>query len=146
MEALRQRLAAVVVGRYCASMARAQLSADLVVDGRVPQALALSPGGRWVALVVAPVGRAGVHPVSDLWVAAVDGTGLPRRLTSGEAYDSAPRWAADSLSIYFLSDRAERGAAQLHRVGLVDGVVEAVTSWAGGRSGHLPLADPDLSW
>ncbi|MFC0527188.1 S9 family peptidase [Phytohabitans kaempferiae] len=125
-------------------MARAQLSAESVVDGRVPQALALSPDGRWVAYVVAPVGRAADHPVSELWVAAVDGAGSPRRLTSGAAHDSAPRWATDSLLIYFLSDRAERGTAQLHRVGLVDGVVEAVTCWAGGISGHLPLADPDL--
>jgi dipeptidyl aminopeptidase/acylaminoacyl peptidase len=125
-------------------VARAQLTAQLVVDGRVPQALALSPNGAWVAYVVAPVGRAGDHPVSELWVAAVDGIGSPRRLTSGEAYVSTPRWAGDSLSIYFLCDRAERGTAQLHRVGLVDGVVQAITRWAGGVSGHLPLADPEL--
>jgi dipeptidyl aminopeptidase/acylaminoacyl peptidase len=137
-------LVAVVVDRYCASVARVQLTAELVVDGRVPRALALSPDGRWVAYVVAPVGRAGVHPVGELWVAATDGTGSPRRLTSGEAHDSAPRWAADSLLVYFLCDRAERGTAQVHRVGLVDGVAEAVTSWSGGVSGHLPLADPDL--
>ncbi|GGM55012.1 hypothetical protein GCM10011608_44950 [Micromonospora sonchi] len=95
--------------------------------------------------MVAPVGRVGDHPVSELWVVAVDGTGSPRRLTSGEAYDSAPRWAGDSLLIYFLSDRAERGTAQLHRVGLVDGVVQAVTCWAGGVSGHLPLTGAGIS-
>ncbi|WP_435823620.1 S9 family peptidase [Micromonospora haikouensis] len=94
--------------------------------------------------MVAPVGRPGDHPVSELWVAAVNETASPRRLTSGEAYDSAPQWAGDSLLIYFLSDRAGRGTAQLHRVGLVDGVVQAVTCWAGGVSGHLPLADPNL--
>ncbi len=137
-------MAAVVVDRYCAWAAGTQLTAELVVDGRVPHALALSPDGKWVAYVVAPVGRAGDHPVSELWVAATDGTGSPRRFTSGEAHDSAPRWAADSLLVYFLSDRVERGRAQLHRVGLVDGVVEAVTSWSSGVSGHLPLADPDL--
>ncbi|MGN9910049.1 S9 family peptidase [Phytohabitans sp. LJ34] len=125
-------------------MDRAQLTAEMVVDGRVPRALALSPDGKWVAYVVAPVGQAGVHPVSELWAAAADGTAPPRRLTSGEAYDSAPRWTGDSTALYFLSDRAERGTAQLHRVGLFDGVVRAVTSWAGGVSGHLPLADPDL--
>lgn len=121
-------------------MARSQLTAELVVDGRVPRALALSPDGKWVAYVVAPVGRAGEHPVGELWVAATDGAGSPRRLASGEA----PRWAADSRLVYFLADRAERGVPQLHRVGLLDGVVEALTSWYGGVSGHLPLADPNL--
>ena len=111
----------------------------MVVDGRIPKALALSPDGRWVAYVVAPVGRAGDHPVSELWVAATDGTGA-RLLALG----AAPRWAADSLTVYLLSDQAVSGTAQVHRVGLVDGVVEAVTSWSGGVSGHLPLADPDL--
>ncbi|MGW4460594.1 S9 family peptidase [Micromonospora sp. NPDC004704] len=125
-------------------MAHTQLTAELVVDGRAPRTPALSPDGRWVAYVVAPGGQAGDHPVSELWVAAADGTGSPRRLTSGEAHDSAPRWAADSVVVYFLSDRAERGTAQVHRVGLVDGVVQALTSWSGGVSGHLPLADPDL--
>ncbi|GAA3951306.1 S9 family peptidase [Actinoplanes auranticolor] len=120
------------------------LTAELIVDGRVPQAVALSPDGRWVAYVVAPAGRAGDHPVSEVWVAATDGTEPPRRLTSGEAHDAAPRWAADSRLIYFLSDRAGRGTAQVHRIALGDGVVEALTSWSGGVSGHLPLAAPDL--
>src|SRR6185503_3974184 len=121
-------------------MARTELTAEMVVDGRVPHAPALSPDGQWVAYVVAPAGRAGDHPAGELWVAATDGTGSPRRLTSDEADESAPRWAADSLLIYFLSDRAERGTAQVHRAGPADGVVESVTSWPGGVSGHLPLA------
>lgn len=91
-----------------------------------------------------PVGQAGDHPVSETWVAATDRTGQPRRLTSGAAHDAAPRWAADSLQAYFLSDRAGRGTAQLHRAGPADGIAEAVTSWSGGVSGHLPSADPGL--
>ncbi|GAA4461512.1 S9 family peptidase [Phytohabitans houttuyneae] len=125
-------------------MDQVKLTAELVVDGRVPQALALSPDGRWVAYVVTPAGRAGDHPVSELWVAAVDANSAPRRLARGEAYDSAPRWSADSRSIYFLSDRAERGTAQLQRAALAGGAVRPLTRWAGGVSGHLPLADPDL--
>ncbi|MGW4939963.1 S9 family peptidase [Actinoplanes sp. NPDC004185] len=125
-------------------MAPTPLTAEMVVDGRVPRAPALSPDGRWVAYVVAPVGRAGDHPAGELWVVAADGTESPRRLTSGEANDAAPRWAADSRLIYFLSDRAERGTAQVCRVGLFDGVAETVTSEPGGVSAHLPLTDPDL--
>ncbi|MEU8236389.1 prolyl oligopeptidase family serine peptidase [Actinoplanes sp. NPDC048967] len=116
----------------------------MVVDGRVPRTVTLSPDGRWVAYVVAPVGRAGDHPIGQLWVAAADGSEPPRRLTSGESNDAAPRWAANSLLIYFLSDRAERGTTQVCRVGLSDGVVQTVTSWPGGVTAHLPLTDPDL--
>ena len=39
--------------RYRAPMTRTQLTAEAVVDGRVPRASALSPDGRWVAYVVA---------------------------------------------------------------------------------------------
>ncbi|WIX98449.1 prolyl oligopeptidase family serine peptidase [Amycolatopsis mongoliensis] len=46
--------------------------------------------------------------------------------------------------MYFLSDRAERGTAQLHRLTLADGVVIALTRWRAGIVDHLPLADPDL--
>ncbi|MEU8606924.1 S9 family peptidase [Actinoplanes sp. NPDC048791] len=116
----------------------------MVVDGRVPRALALSPDGRWIAYVVAPAGRSGDHPISELWVAAADGSEPPRRLTSGESNEAGPRWAADSLTVYFLADRAERGTAQVCRAGLFDGVVETITSWPGGVSAHLPLTDPDL--
>ena len=36
-----------------------ELTAELVVDGEVPSQPAISPDGRWVAYVVAPVGRRG---------------------------------------------------------------------------------------
>ena len=72
-------------------MAHTRLTAEMVVDGRVPRASALSPDGRWVAYVVAPVGRSGDHPIGELWVAAADGSEPPRRLTSGESNDAAPR-------------------------------------------------------
>ena len=39
------------------------------------------------------------------------GPGRRDKSTSGGAHDSAPRWAADSLLVYFLSDRVERGSS-----------------------------------
>ena len=36
-----------------------QLTAELVVDGAVPEQPEISPDGRWVAYVVAPVGQRG---------------------------------------------------------------------------------------
>ena len=95
-----------------------ELTAETVVDRVVPRTPRLSPDGRWVAYVTAPVGRTGSHPVSALWLVPADGSAPPRELVAGEAEHREPRWTADSGAILFLSDRAERGTAQLYRIGL----------------------------
>ncbi|TQF02649.1 S9 family peptidase [Kitasatospora acidiphila] len=121
------------------------LTAELVVDMAAPVAPAISPDGRLVAYgVVANSGRNG-HPHSSVWVAAADGSAAPRRLTDGTARDAAPKWAPDSASLYFTSDREERGTAQLQRI-LPDGdediaEAESLTRWRGGICDHYPLAD-----
>ncbi|KAA2267213.1 S9 family peptidase [Solihabitans fulvus] len=120
------------------------MTGELVVDGDVPATPTLSPDGRWVAFVVASVGRAGDHPVSALWIAAVAGDPSPVALTSGVTADSTPRWAADSATVFFLSDRVERGVPQLHRIPRTGGDAEALTAWRAGIDDHLPLADPNL--
>ena len=123
---------------------RAELSDELVVDGSTPSAPVLSPNGRWVTFVVAPVGQADELPVSALWIARADGSEPPRQLTGGAVQVSSPRWAPDSQWIFFLSDRPERGTAQLQRIRPAGGDVEALTTWKGGISDHHPLAEPDL--
>jgi dipeptidyl aminopeptidase/acylaminoacyl peptidase len=115
------------------------LTAELVVDGAVPREPALSPDGRWVAYVVAPVGRLAERRLSALWVAAADGSSPPRRLTAGTANDSGPRWAPDSASLFFMSDRA--GSPQLHRIRIDGGEAEGLTDWHGDIYDFLPLAD-----
>lgn len=107
------------------------LTAELIVDGRVPGSLALSPDGRWVAYLLTTV----ADPVSELWLAAVDRHEPPRRLTGAGRYRS-PRWAADSRSVFVLAE-------QLVRVDLA-GKSEALTRWEAGITGYHPLADPDL--
>jgi dipeptidyl aminopeptidase/acylaminoacyl peptidase len=121
-----------------------ELSEELVVDGSMPFTPVVSPNGRSVVFVVATVGRADELPVSSLWIAAVDGSVPPRTLAVDGVEDWAPRWAPDSESIFFLSDRSERGTAQLHRIRPGGGDVEALTTWKGGIRDHLPLANPDL--
>jgi dipeptidyl aminopeptidase/acylaminoacyl peptidase len=118
-----------------------KLTAELVVDGHVPSSPALSPDGQWVAFVVAPMGRAGEQRVSQLWLAAVDGGEPPRQWDIPPADLSLPRWAPDSESVFFLSDR---GTAQLHRIGRADNTVRVLTDWASGIDAHRPLADPAL--
>ena len=114
---------------------------QMVVDGAVPLHPVISPDGRWVAYAVTPIGMREKHPAGALWVAAADGSSPPRKLTAGTANDSVPRWAPDSASLFFTSDRMERGTSQLHRISLDGGEAEALTTWKGGISDHLPLGD-----
>ena len=119
-----------------------KLTAELVVDSAAPLQPVISPDGCWVVYVVAPVGRRGERSLSPLWVAAADGSSPPRKLTAGTAMDSGPRWAPDSASLFFLSDRT--GSVQLHRIGLDGREAEALTDWHGEISGAWPLADARL--
>src|ERR1700677_4056328 len=119
-----------------------KLTAESVVDGVVPSQPLISPDGRWVAYVVAPVGRREERRVCAVWVAAVDGSSPPVKLTAGTAADSRPRWAPDSASVFFLSDRA--GSRQLHRIRLDGGEAEVLTDWRGEISDAQPLADDPL--
>ncbi|WP_297541782.1 hypothetical protein [Amycolatopsis sp.] len=70
------------------------------------------------------VGQTPELPTDELWIATVDGTARPRKLTTG----SAPRWTSDSAWIYFLSDRLDNGTSQLQRIRPVGGDVEALTA------------------
>ncbi|SNY45305.1 S9 family peptidase [Paractinoplanes atraurantiacus] len=120
------------------------LSAELVVDGRAPQTPVLAPSGRSICYVLAPTSRAGDHLDTELWLADVDGGGAARRVTSDIATESRPRWSTDSDTLFFLSDRAQRGTAQLYRLTLADGTVTVQTGWRAGITDHLPLADRRL--
>lgn len=120
------------------------LTAELVVDGRVPRTPVLAPNGRLLCYVLAPTSRTGDHLDTELWLVDNDSAAASRRVTADTATESGPRWSADSGTLFFLSDRAERGTPQVHRFALADGMVTALTSWRAGVIGHLPLADPNL--
>jgi dipeptidyl aminopeptidase/acylaminoacyl peptidase len=120
-----------------------ELTAELIVDRATALQPVISPDGRWVAYVVAPVGRRGERRLSALWVAAADGSAPARQLTAGTAADSGPRWAPDSASLFFRSDRG--GSVQLHRIPLDGGEAQAVTSCRGAISEACPLAGARLA-
>jgi dipeptidyl aminopeptidase/acylaminoacyl peptidase len=117
---------------------RRELTAELIADGVEPSDPVLSPDGRWVAYVVAPIGVKGQRR-SDLWVCATRGDLTPRRLTDGGKRASKPRWAADSATVFFIGD------GQLYRIGLDEGAEVALTSWPGEVSGYLPLAGGQIA-
>jgi dipeptidyl aminopeptidase/acylaminoacyl peptidase len=119
-----------------------ELTAELVVDGAVPSQPVISPDGCWVVYVVAPVGRSAERRSCAMWLAAPDGSSPPRKLTAGTAADFGPRWAPDSASVFFLSDRT--GSPQLHRIRLDGGEALVLTDWRGDISDAWPLADGRL--
>jgi dipeptidyl aminopeptidase/acylaminoacyl peptidase len=118
-----------------------ELTAEMVVDIRVPSQPKLSRDGETVAFVVAPIGRANDHPLTEIWIAATDGSTPARRFTSGTAHDIAPRWSYDGDWLFFLSDRANRGVLDLYRVPLHGGESERLTTWSTGLDGFQVLPD-----
>jgi len=62
--------------------------------------------GTWISLDVSPDGRTIVFELlGDLYALPIVG-GAARRLTSGPAFDSQPRYSPDGTKIVFLSDRS----------------------------------------
>ncbi|GLY70431.1 hypothetical protein Atai01_70500 [Amycolatopsis taiwanensis] len=120
------------------------LTAELVVDGRIPQTPVLAPNGLLVCYVLAPTSRIGDHLDTELWLADTNGVTALRRASTDIATESRPRWSLDSDALFFLSDRADRGIPQVHRLTLADGTVTALTNWCAGIIDHLPLADANL--
>jgi len=118
-----------------------ELTAELLVDRLDPREPVVSPDGRLVAFSVRPVGRREEHARSAIWLARADEERSARRFTSGEAEDKSPRFAPDGSALFFLSDRAERGVVQLHRIRLDGGEAEALTEGKPGVATFAPLAD-----
>ena len=65
----------------------------------------LSPDGATVAFVVTWIDRAENDYRSAIFLAPIDGSSQPRRLTSGEKRDVAPRWSPDGSELAFVSNR-----------------------------------------
>jgi dipeptidyl aminopeptidase/acylaminoacyl peptidase len=95
---------------------------DLVAMQRIsdPQP---SPDGTKVAFTVTTMDLDANKGRSDIWSAAIDGSGV-RRLTTHKASDSSPRWA-DDTTLYFLSGRS--GSNQVWRLAIDGGEAMQVT-------------------
>jgi dipeptidyl aminopeptidase/acylaminoacyl peptidase len=118
------------------------LTADVIADGLTPHEPRISPDGRYVAFVVAPEGRREEQPRSAIWLTSSDGEVGARQVTAGLTEDRRPRWSIDSRSLFFLSDRAERGKrTDIYRLPLDGGEAEALTDWRAKIDALEPLAD-----
>ena len=72
------------------------LTAELVVEGRVPQSPALAPNGHLLCYVLAPTSRIGDHLDTALWLADIEGDGVWRRATTDTATESRAFMASTS--------------------------------------------------
>ena len=117
------------------------LTPEMIADGLLPSEPQFSPDERSIAYAVAPAGRSEAGPQTAIWLVAADGATPPLRLTGGVSDDTMPRWSPDGAWLYFLSDRAKKGEAQVQRLPLAGGEGEALTDWQGGIAAFAPLAD-----
>jgi dipeptidyl aminopeptidase/acylaminoacyl peptidase len=97
---------------------------DLLAMSRIadPQ---VSPDGRSVAFTVRVTDMEANKGRTSVWTADL-ASKTSRRLTSGEASDSSPRWAPDGKSLYFLSGRG--GSSQVWLLPLAGGEPVRVTN------------------
>jgi tricorn protease len=93
-----------------------------------------SPDGKWIAYVSDRSGR------EELYVAAVDGAGEPRKLTDLDALKVSYRWSPDSTQIAYTSSD---GTLRLLNVADAQSK-ELTTSRYGGIGG--PVWSPDGKW
>jgi dipeptidyl aminopeptidase/acylaminoacyl peptidase len=87
----------------------------------------LRPGGGEVAYVQWWIDAEEKEYRSAIWLASVDGTDAPRRLTSGEKRDSSPRWSPDGSRLAFTASRGDDTASQLYVLPLAGGEARKLT-------------------
>ena len=92
---------------------------DFVVDQP-----AWSPDGLQIAYRVRPTPRADDGSLSDIYVANLDGSEMPRKLYDNEGSDSNPVWAPDGETILFGTRPASQGTlgfTRLHAISVSGG-------------------------
>ena len=65
---------------------------------------AVSPDGRWAVFSVTEPSYDEKEQVADLWIAAVDGSSKPRKLTSLKTGESDALWSPDGKRVLYIHD------------------------------------------
>jgi dipeptidyl aminopeptidase/acylaminoacyl peptidase len=100
----------------------------------------ISPDGRTVAFTVTRIDREANEYRSAIYLASADRSSPPRRLTSGEKQDTAPRWSPDGKELAFLSNRDD-DKPQLYVLPLEGGEARRLTKLK--ESVREPTWSPD---
>src|SRR4051812_10481935 len=102
----------------------------------------ISPDGRWLVFSVSEPSYVETDQASDLWIAPVNGSAEPRRLTNTKGGESGVAWSPDGRRIAFTARREGDDVAQVYVLGVTDGgEAERVTTLSTGAS--TPRWRPD---
>lgn len=102
----------------------------------------ISPDGRTVAFTVTRIDREANDYRSAIYLAPIDRSTPPRRLTSGEKRDGSPRWSPDGSELAFVSSR-DGDSSQLYVLPLGGGEARRLTNLK--ESVREPAWSPDGS-
>lgn len=100
----------------------------------------ISPDGKTVAFVVSRIDREANEYRSAIYLAPIDRSTPPRRLTAGEKQDAAPRWSPDGTELAFVSNREDK-KQQLYVLPLQGGEARCLTQLK--ESVREPAWSPD---
>lgn len=105
---------------------------------------AVSPDGKWAVFSVTDPAYDAKDQSADLWMAAVDGSQPPRKLTHTKAPETGVEWSPDGARIAFSSKRENDELAQVYVLEIArGGEAERVTSLSTGA--RSPKWSPDGS-
>ncbi len=136
----RGRLAALLIA--AAAFAKTPLTHETMWRMKRVGAPSPSPDGKWVVMSVAEPAYDANDQVSDLWIAPIDGSTAPRRLTRTKSAESGVAWSPDGRRIAFSAKRDGDDDAQIYVLDIAGGgESRRVTKVAGGPSG--PKFSPD---
>ncbi len=105
----------------------------------------VSPSGHWVAFTVARVDLEHNTTVTQVWLAAADGSSPPRPVTGGD-HDGSPAFSPDGRTLVFTSRRSSnKSEATLHALAVdAPGETRTLASMPDGVGD--PTVSPDGRW
>jgi len=100
----------------------------------------IAPDGKQVAYVLTTVDQKRNRRDSSIWLVAIDGKSVPRRLTAEGVNSTSPRWSRDGSRLAFLSTRGSAAAVgetetprpQIYILHLDGGEAQALTHLKNG--------------
>ncbi len=104
---------------------------------------AVSPNGNWVVFSVTEPSYDEKEQVTDLWIAPMDGSKAPRRLTAAKSGESSYSWNPDGTALAFTAKRDGDEVPQVYVLNMFDagGEAQRLTKLSSGAS--EPKWSPD---